>query len=134
MYGEPIVPDAPPIIVFLSNDEEIEEEGKKMRHCVGSYTTRCKNRQSFVYHYNDGKNEGTIELNENKGIAQFFGYRNQGMPQECWGNVISWTKGRNPLNAKEMEEQKDTQEMTETYANLLHLTKHIGKLKHIFGD
>jgi hypothetical protein len=104
-----VVPDKPPMITYLTDEIQLEQEGRKMKHCVAGYAEDCINGSSFIYHYNDGQSEGTIELGSNKQVQQFRGYNNAQMPKETWERVEMWLAGKDPN--VEIPEEENSQEV-----------------------
>lgn len=50
-------------LTYLSNTHMIRDEGINLDHCVGSYYQFCLNKESFIYHVDDGSDKGaTVEL------------------------------------------------------------------------
>ena len=53
-------------VVQLTNSLDLLEEGKKMNHCVGGYIEACLQEESYIFHINDGSDEGaTAEISPN---------------------------------------------------------------------
>ena len=50
------------IAKLIQTHEELEQEGKKQHHCVGSYASFVKSGNYLVYHLHDGKESATLGI------------------------------------------------------------------------
>ena len=55
--------DSGVVATALTNMEQVQVEGQKMHHCVGSYATECARGQYVVYHLTKGAEEVTLGIN-----------------------------------------------------------------------
>lgn len=72
-------------IRLIENKEDLILEGKKMGHCVGSYTTRHNEKKSFFLHVSD-EEPATVEIRKNLKkrcfeIYQIKGVANKAVPK-----------------------------------------------------
>jgi PcfJ-like protein len=72
----------------LSTDSSLRREGSRMRHCVGSYGSRCVRGESIIFSVEtmvgDGEWDGvaTMELDKNHRIRQLYGPRDRRVKNE----------------------------------------------------
>jgi hypothetical protein len=55
--------DSGVVATALTNVEQVQIEGQKMYHCVGSYATECARGKYVVYHLTKGAEEVTLGIN-----------------------------------------------------------------------
>lgn len=55
--------DSGVVAVPLVNMQQVQEEGSKMHHCVGSYATMCAQGEYLVWHLTKGDVETTLGIN-----------------------------------------------------------------------
>ena len=63
----------------LVNMQQVEEEGSKMHHCVGSYARMCAKGEYLVWHLTKGDVETTLGIGVHQGkysFSQHYGYCN----------------------------------------------------------
>lgn len=72
---------------------EIVEEGRAMRHCVGSYVGMVAEGHTSIYFLRtlDNKRVGTIEVNDGR-VVQVFGPCNSVLDREAQNFVLEWAK------------------------------------------
>ncbi len=79
--------------------DELQEEGKKMSHCVGSYGSRCAKGSCAIWSLREQTPEGiqrllTIEMREGK-LVQIRGYRNRVATTEEKEILTLWSNKMN---------------------------------------
>lgn len=78
-------------IVPLLCKEDLEEEGLKMHHCVGSYTPEAIRGKSYFYSLKkDNERLATLELSPKYKIKQLRGHFNRHPGEEAFSFVRSW--------------------------------------------
>ena len=55
--------DSGVIATPLLNMQQVQDEGVKMRHCVGTYASRCAEGEYLVWHLTKGTTETTLGIN-----------------------------------------------------------------------
>lgn len=95
-HGNARFPDPPlrgsPDIVAIRTVHQLLEEGREMRHCVGSYVWRCLEGACFIYRV-IAPARATLELRVVEGrprLVQLRGPGNADPPEACWNDVRSW--------------------------------------------
>lgn len=70
--------------------KELREEGKKLNHCVGSYTNRIAEGETSIFFVRDKKNKDkplyTLEMHKRK-IVQLRGTYNAPAPEDAWAEA-----------------------------------------------
>ena len=84
----------PPLVRQLTNGMDLVEEGKRMNHCVGGYVKSCLNKESYIFHINDGSDYGaTAEISPNPWrVVQIRGKDNkypEAYAREAMKDIIS---------------------------------------------
>lgn len=86
-------------IVELTTTSQLEEEGRSMRHCVGTYAEACRRRHSSIWSIRELRQSGqwysvaTIEVNiPTRSIVQFFGRHNATPPAELRTRLQRWAE------------------------------------------
>jgi hypothetical protein len=86
-------------IVELTNRNQLEEEGRSMRHCVGTYVEACRRRRSSIWSIRELRQSGqwysvaTIEINvHNRRVVQFFGRHNSTPVKELHRRLERWVR------------------------------------------
>lgn len=64
-------------IIFLDTVKAIIEEGAKMLHCVGSYTSSAVAGACFLYHVKYKDSEATLQIGKDGRVIQCYGPQNQ---------------------------------------------------------
>jgi hypothetical protein len=88
-------------VVQLVTSKELYHEGKVMRHCVATYSSRCKDGHSFVFSMtlDDGINKAekvlTIELDQNRVVRQARGKCNKLPAGRIEYAMRKWMSARN---------------------------------------
>lgn len=87
----------PPLVTQITNGLDLIEEGKKMNHCVGIYIEACLQEESYIFHINDGSDEGaTAEISPNPWrVVQVLGRNNKkplSYAYEAMDDIISSLK------------------------------------------
>ena len=75
-FGEPPFLDIEGA-TFLKNGRDLLVEGNAMHHCVASYVDKVLGGNSWIYHLEDGKSRGTLEIGVSGETIQFKGPHNQ---------------------------------------------------------
>jgi hypothetical protein len=86
-------------IVELTNRNQLAEEGRCMRHCVGTYAEACLQRHSSIWSIRELRLSGewhsvaTIEVRvKSRSIVQFYGRHNATPPQELRQRLEQWVE------------------------------------------
>ncbi len=90
-FPDPPLPGSPDIIA-IRTVHQLLEEGREMRHCVGSYVWRCLEGACFIYKV-IAPARATAELRVVEGrprLVQLRGPGNAAPPEACWSSVRSW--------------------------------------------
>ena len=115
--------DTGDVLRFLRSQEELDKEGKKMHHCVGSYGRECRRGSSHIMSIGKWKNQdwipsSTVEIRLNHHeyeplcqVVQHYGYGN-GYPEKKDVKLLrKWLKMAHceeiPLNSLAMKEKQD---------------------------
>ncbi|MFK8164717.1 MAG: PcfJ domain-containing protein [Lewinella sp.] len=84
-------------IVELTNRNQLAEEGRSMRHCVGTYANACLQRHSSIWSIRELRLSGqwysvaTIEIDvKHKKIVQFYGRHNATPAPELMTRLERW--------------------------------------------
>lgn len=82
-------------IIELTNEQQLQQEGKLMKHCVGSYTTRCRSGYSSIWslrQYANGmwRSLATMEIDKRKTMLQMSGKYNARPSGEVLGLIKDW--------------------------------------------
>ncbi|WP_020570474.1 PcfJ domain-containing protein [Neolewinella persica] len=86
-------------IVELTNRNQLAEEGRDMRHCVGTYAEACLRRHSSIWSIRELRLSGewhsvaTIEVRvKSRSIVQFYGRHNATPAQELRQRLENWAE------------------------------------------
>lgn len=88
-------------IVELLSSNELTQEGKTMRHCVGSYASSCEKGRKSIFSMRLETREGkknvlTIEVDhQNKRISQTAGKRNERSTPQARNVMQKWASSNN---------------------------------------
>lgn len=87
-------------IIELKNEVELQTEGRMLKHCVGSYSHRCKNGNCSIWSFRrmiDGsfRRMVTIEISSNKRIIQMRGRMNCTPSSEDKKAILDWAAREN---------------------------------------
>ena len=98
--GGPDAPTARPVlplpripgITFLSTVGAVVEEGRQMRHCIGSYAGDAVRGACFLFHVEHGDETASIEIDARGDIDQACGPRNVENEAAIWGRrqLTTW--------------------------------------------
>lgn len=84
--------ELPPKFTLLKTTGELAFEGKRMKHCVGSYTNNVERGTCAIYRLDFTNSSYTLELQKRVNgiiVGQLKGYRNQSAPEEIRKYVFS---------------------------------------------
>jgi len=82
-------------IQIVMSENDLEVEGEKMSHCVGSYYHQVKNEQSIIYSLRDPSNGPHITMEtDGSGVEayQIFGKSNSEPKQEYKTMIANWVE------------------------------------------
>ena len=80
----------------LRNSRDLLQEGKKMKHCVGSYAESCYARKSSIWSMRcNGERQLTIEVNKKGVLLQAYGNCNQDASKRQRKILKKWVKLNN---------------------------------------
>ncbi len=81
-------------ITPLMSPAALDREGRKMHHCVGSYSNSVKRGRSFIYHVQSEDEVATMEISThdkgNKRVSQIMGYCNKQPSEELIEAAHTW--------------------------------------------
>lgn len=95
---KPVVPPIPlpehPGIRFLTSATEIQEEGARMHHCIGSLVENALAGHSYFFSVEHEGMEATVEVTAEGRVAQAFGPANTVNAASKWGRMAlgRWSK------------------------------------------
>lgn len=86
-------------IIELLNSKELDQEGRSLRHCVGSYADSCVMRRCAIFSLRlDNERIGTIEvIPDSKRVVQVRGRFNALLGGKNWQIITEWA-GNEGLN------------------------------------
>lgn len=85
-------------IVELRKSYQLEIEGRRMSHCVGTYITRCRNGRSNIWSLRRGPHEATLSLAtievdpERHEVVQVRAQSNANPSRESWAWIRRWAE------------------------------------------
>jgi hypothetical protein len=103
-------------IIPLSSAAELDDEGKEMHHCVGSYARAVKERTTYIYSVRVGEAKATMEVSRCYGkweVRQLRGVCNRSPATEIKEVVEAWAQ-RHGLSApaiRPLEFPEDIEQM-----------------------
>jgi len=103
-------------IKFLNSYKEIQEEGSKMGHCIGTYAIRAVKGSCYLFHVDYNRETASVEVGLNGYVVQSYGphdsknsaadYGRRVLSQ--WGKNLNKLENRNPiLRYKELGEENN---------------------------
>ncbi len=87
-------------ILQLTSAKELYEEGRKMKHCVGSYISKCLNGKASIWSLRqitatEHKRLVTIEVSKHHHIVQARKKRNASPDKFHWELIRRWAAREN---------------------------------------
>lgn len=86
-------------IIPITDSYSLKEEGLKMHHCCGSYKYSVFSGHCYIYHVEEGKHRGTLELHRNNNgtyrIHQFRSVSNKAVDKSLQKRVELWLAEHN---------------------------------------
>jgi len=84
-------------IIELRNEVELEREGRMLKHCVGTYSQRCKNGSCSIWSLRRMKDGNfvravTIQVSRDRRIVQMRGILNRTPDKEDRKVIVEWAK------------------------------------------
>jgi hypothetical protein len=93
-----------PEMIYLGNSVALQQEGKIMHHCCGSYSRKCEQGETFIFHIGPPAPMGsTVEakmLDNKLKIFQHYGPRNSTPDETDKKVVLEWVKMCRPKRVK----------------------------------